>query len=114
MKRLLFILVLLPLFMNAQTFSENKPFDVDLNIAIDIGETIQVEGTVFPVFELKSGKNFVKAISAKTGKVYPVYIYEQTKLRHKGYIVHKTDKDKYCIYKLNKSGYPYPVWLKQN
>jgi hypothetical protein len=100
--------------MNAQTFSENKPFDVDLNIAIDIGETIQVEGTVFPVFELKSGKNFVKAISAKTGKVYPVYIYEQTKLRHKGYIVHKTLKDKYCYYKLNKSGYPYPVWLKQN
>jgi hypothetical protein len=97
-----------------QTFSEAQPFKTDLNIAIDIGETIDVEGTVFPVFETKSGANFVKCISAKSGNEYPVWIHEQTEHEYKGFIVHKSPKGKYCYYKLNKTGYPMAVWLSMN
>ncbi len=98
----------------AQTFT-SKPQSgggFDTSVGISNGETIEIDGEVFKVFETKSGSKYVKCVSPKTGNEYAVWIGTPTQHKHEGRVVYQSNSGSYCVYKISSnSGNPYPMWL---
>lgn len=112
-KTIIFSLALLLSFnLEAQTFTVAASSAFDVESGKYLNYSIEVEGKSFQVFENKSGTMYIKAISSKTGKPYPVWIGEKTKHTFEGQPVRKSKKGSYSILVLSKAGYPYNKWLK--
>lgn len=99
---------------NAQTafeYKESPKVSFDVNSGQSTGETFVVSEKEFDIFATQSGTKYVKAISVK-GNTYPVWIYEKTDQVFEDKSVYKTRNGSYCVYILNKNGYPIAKWLK--
>ena len=96
-------------------FEQQKPassvFNPDSGTAT--GETFTISNFSADVFTTANGAKYIKAIS-KAGNTYAVWIGELTDYLFEGKPVYQFKSGKYAIYKLNKQGYPYPVYLKIN
>ena len=78
-------------------------------------ETISIDGNSYKLFATKSGSRFIKCVSAKTGKNYPVWIGAETTYTYEGRKVYKMKSGTFCVYKISeKSGNPYAVYLEAN
>lgn len=116
MKKFILLMVAITFLtaLNAQSFHTAKPAGFNTSSGEATDETFLVEGKSFEVLKTSKGVKYIQATSSKTGNKYPVWIFESTGLSHEGHEVYVTAKGTYCIYKLAKSGFPYPVWLEKD
>ena len=98
----------------AQTFeyATSKGSTFNAASADSTGYTIEVDGKAYDVFKTTKQAAFIKAISSKTGKVYPVWIGIKTSMEFDGKPVRKSSKGKHFVLVPNKAGYPYAKYLK--
>lgn len=108
-----FLILFLTTISYSQTFEPiKKGFDIESGIFTD--KTITIEGKTFDLFSTKNGSVYIKCLSGRTGKYYPLWIGEKTELIHEGKPVYKSKNGKFCIYLISKNtNYPYSIWLKE-
>ncbi len=66
----------------------------------------------FKIYETANGSAYIKAVSSKSGKPYPVWIGQATDYTHEGHPVRTFASGSYAYFVLGKSGYPYARWLE--
>lgn len=113
--RLTFVLFLFTATITAQEFVLRKQAGFDPASGIKTEKTITIENKTFDLLQTKSGSLYIKCLSKKKGKFYPLWIGEKIDSLFEGTNIYKSKKGSYCIYKISpKTGNPYPVWLIKN
>lgn len=102
--------------IEAQTYTPRTSVGggIDITQKEETTQTFVCKGTSFKIYRYKTGSLYVVGVSVKTEKEYPIWIHKPTSDKFEGETVYKTKEGNYCIYKLSKTGYPYPVWLTRN
>jgi hypothetical protein len=108
----LFLFLLCSFGARAQTFTVKTGDGFNVQSGQPTNETFTLGSRVFPVLETAKGTRFIAAES-KTGKLYPVWIHTKTEFTFEGKQVFKTKKGSFCIYRIGRGGYPYPVYLNK-
>jgi len=114
MKNLFSILLVMAIAISsqAQTFTTASSGGFDIESGVHTNESITIDEQVFEIFNTKSGSQYIKCMSPRTGNGYAVWIGEATEFRFEGRTVYQSRKGSYCVYKISaNSGNPYPVWL---
>jgi len=76
------------------------------------GDVLSVDDEDFEIFTTASGSRYVKAVSPRSGDEYAVWVGSETQGTFEGRMVYESKSGAICVYKLTKSGFPYPQWLE--
>ncbi len=102
MKKAIFTIMLAvaSVALNAQTFtaktSSGGGFNADSGTLTN--ETFIVDGQSYELWSTESGSRYVKLISPRTGKTYPIWVGTPTEHTFEGRTVYRSKKGSYCVY----------------
>lgn len=74
---------------------------------------ITIEGETFGIFSTNSGAKYIKAVSPKTGNIYPIWVGTETGDQFEGEPIRVSKNGNFFVLVLStKSGNPYLKWLE--
>jgi len=85
----------------------------DITSGSDTGETIDIDGNSYGVFQTEKGSRYITLTSSKSGNDYPLWVGSATDETYEGRTIYVMSSGSKCVYVVGKSGNPYSLWLKE-